>query len=205
MTKALDDIKIIDFTHVQAGPACTQMLAWFGADVIKVERPGSGDVTRNQLRDIPDADALYFTHAQQQQALADARHQDARGQGNPREADPGLRRDGRELRPRRARSHGLHLEAHPRAEPEDDPRLGQGLLRRPPLRRPEGLRERRPVRRRRRLDDRLLGRPAHRQRRRARRQQHRHAPRHRHPDRAAPARQDRQGPEGRRARCRTAC
>jgi len=61
MTKALDDIKIIDFTHVQAGPACTQMLAWFGADVIKVERPGSGDVTRNQLRDIPDVDALYFT------------------------------------------------------------------------------------------------------------------------------------------------
>ncbi|MDP1533555.1 MAG: CoA transferase, partial [Rubrivivax sp.] len=53
MTKALDDIKIIDFTHVQAGPACTQMLAWFGADVIKVERPGSGDVTRSQLRDIP--------------------------------------------------------------------------------------------------------------------------------------------------------
>ena len=61
MTKALSDIKIIDFTHVQAGPACTQMLAWFGADVIKVERPGSGDVTRSQLRDIPNVDALYFT------------------------------------------------------------------------------------------------------------------------------------------------
>src|ERR1700761_3147903 len=61
MSKPLDGIKIIDFTHVQAGPACTQLLAWFGADVIKVERPGSGDVTRNQLRDIPDADALYFT------------------------------------------------------------------------------------------------------------------------------------------------
>ena len=61
MTKALEDIKIIDFTHVQAGPACTQMLAWFGADVIKVERPGSGDVTRSQLRDIPGVDALYFT------------------------------------------------------------------------------------------------------------------------------------------------
>ena len=59
--KPLKGIKIIDFTHVQAGPACTQMLAWFGADVIKVERPGSGDVTRSQLRDIPDVDALYFT------------------------------------------------------------------------------------------------------------------------------------------------
>ena len=61
MTKALDGIRIIDFTHVQAGPACTQLLAWFGADVIKVERPGSGDVTRSQLRDIPGVDALYFT------------------------------------------------------------------------------------------------------------------------------------------------
>jgi len=61
MSKPLDGIKIIDFTHVQAGPACTQLLAWFGADVIKVERPGSGDVTRSQLRHVKDADALYFT------------------------------------------------------------------------------------------------------------------------------------------------
>jgi formyl-CoA transferase len=61
MSKPLEGIKIIDFTHVQAGPACTQLLAWFGADVIKVERPGSGDVTRSQLRHVKDADALYFT------------------------------------------------------------------------------------------------------------------------------------------------
>jgi formyl-CoA transferase len=61
MTKPLDGIRIIDFTHVQAGPACTQLLGFYGADVIKVERPGSGDVTRSQLRDIPGADALYFT------------------------------------------------------------------------------------------------------------------------------------------------
>jgi formyl-CoA transferase len=61
MSTPLDGIKIIDFTHVQAGPACTQLLAWFGADVIKIERPGSGDVTRSQLRDLPDQDALYFT------------------------------------------------------------------------------------------------------------------------------------------------
>jgi formyl-CoA transferase len=61
MKKALEGVKILDFTHVQSGPTCTQLLAWFGADVIKVERPGEGDITRGQLRDIPDVDSLYFT------------------------------------------------------------------------------------------------------------------------------------------------
>jgi len=61
MTLPLEGIKVIDFTQVQAGPACTQQLAWFGADVLKVERVDGGDITRRQLRDIPNADALYFT------------------------------------------------------------------------------------------------------------------------------------------------
>ncbi|AJE99236.1 formyl-CoA transferase [Pandoraea apista] len=61
MGKALEGVRILDFTHVQSGPTCTQLLAWFGADVIKIERAGHGDVTRDQLRDIPDADSLYFT------------------------------------------------------------------------------------------------------------------------------------------------
>ena len=61
MGKALEGVRILDFTHVQSGPTCTQLLAWFGADVIKVERAGEGDATRSQLRDIAGVDSLYFT------------------------------------------------------------------------------------------------------------------------------------------------
>src|SRR3979409_2234673 len=58
--EALKGVRILDMTHVQAGPPCSQLLAWMGADVIKFEPP-QGDATRGQLRDVPNADSLYFT------------------------------------------------------------------------------------------------------------------------------------------------
>ncbi|MGH3520361.1 MAG: formyl-CoA transferase [Haloechinothrix sp.] len=60
MGKALEGVRVLDMTHVQSGPSCTQILAWLGADVVKLEAP-SGDITRKQLRDLPDVDSLYFT------------------------------------------------------------------------------------------------------------------------------------------------
>ncbi|WP_265736885.1 formyl-CoA transferase [Phaeacidiphilus oryzae] len=59
--KALAGVRVLDMTHVQSGPSATQLLAWLGADVVKLEAPGRGDVTRGQLRDLPDVDSLYFT------------------------------------------------------------------------------------------------------------------------------------------------
>ena len=59
--RALEGVRILDFTHVQSGPTCTQLLGYMGADCIKVERPGVGDITRGQLRDVKGADSLYFT------------------------------------------------------------------------------------------------------------------------------------------------
>ena len=59
-TAPLEGIKIVDFTAVQSGPSCTQLLAWLGAEVIKIERPGSGDATRHELQFDPDCPSYYF-------------------------------------------------------------------------------------------------------------------------------------------------
>jgi formyl-CoA transferase len=60
MNQALSNIRVIDMTHNQAGPACAQILAFLGADVIKLEEPKGGDVARRNMRDKPDSDSLFF-------------------------------------------------------------------------------------------------------------------------------------------------
>ena len=134
--------------------------------------------------------------AEPQQALDHRRRQEPEGQGDPRGAGEALRRAGRELRARRARPDGLHVGTHPGAQPADDHRLGQGLRPRA-VRGLQGLRERRAVRGRRRVDDGLRRRPAARHRRADRRLGHRIASRARHRRRALPAQHD--GPRPARA------
>ena len=128
MSKALRRrSQILDFTHVQAGPTCTQLLAWFGADVIKVEKAGEGDVTRGQLRDIPDVDSLYFTMLNHNKRSITLDTKDPKGKEVLEKLIKTCDVLVENFAPRRARPHGLHLGAHPGAQPAHDRRLGQGL------------------------------------------------------------------------------
>ena len=92
--KALDGVRILDFTHVQSGPTCTQLLGYMGADVIKIERPGVGDITRGQLRDVPNADSLYFTMLNGNKRSITIELEEPQGQGDHRAPDQVLRRAG---------------------------------------------------------------------------------------------------------------
>ncbi len=127
LAKALDGIRILDFTHVQSGPTCTQLLAWFGADVIKVEKAGTGDITREQLRDIPDVDSLYFTMLNHNKRSVTLDTKSELGKQVAREAGQALRCVGGELRARRSRPHGFHVGADSTAQPAHDRRIGEGL------------------------------------------------------------------------------
>jgi formyl-CoA transferase len=60
MSRPLDGLKVLDLTRVLAGPYCTMMLADMGADVVKVERPGSGDDTRGYGPPFLGGESAYF-------------------------------------------------------------------------------------------------------------------------------------------------
>ena len=139
---------------MQSGPTCTQLLAYMGADCIKVERPGVGDITRGQLRDVKGADSLYFTmlNGNKRSITIDSK--------NPK---------GKEILERLIKycdvlvenfapgaldRMGLTWEHIHKTQSAHDRRLGQGLRPRP-LRGLQGLRERRAMRRRRGVDHRL--------------------------------------------------
>ena len=114
-------------THVQAGPVCTQLLAWMGADVIKIEQPGRGDVTRTQLRDLPDVDSLYFTMLNCNKRSLTLNMKSDEGKEIFRKlvdrSDVLVENFGPGVMDRL----GLHVGAPPRAQPAPDLRVAEGL------------------------------------------------------------------------------
>ena len=150
-------------THVQAGPVCTQLLAWMGADVIKIEQPGRGDVTRSQLRDLPDVDSLYFTMLNGNKRSLTLNMKSDEGKEIFRKLLEPVRRGGRELRPR---GHGPAGYTWERMH-EINPRMIYASLKGfgPGAGEGQGVREHRAGHRRRDEHHRLRGRPAGRHRR----------------------------------------
>ncbi len=170
--KALEGIKVLDFTHVQSGPTCTQLLAWFGADVIKVERPGVGDATRKQLVDKPGADSLYFTMLNHNKRSIEINSKNETGKEVLTRLIEHCDVLVENFAPGALDRMGFSWESDPEDQPAHHRRLDQGL--RPGrIRGLQGLREHRAMRRRLGLDHRLSRRPAAGDRRADRRFRHR--------------------------------
>ena len=200
MGKALEGVRILDMSHVQAGPTCTQLLAWFGADVIKVERPGVGDITRGQLQDVPKADSLYFTmlNHNKRSITLDTKHPKGKEvlERLIKTCDVLVENFGPGVLDRMGYTWERIQELNPRMIYASIKGFGPG-----PLRGLQGLRERGPVHGRRRLHHRLPRWSAAGDGRADRRLRHRPAPRPRHRHGPLSPHQDRQGParDGRHA------
>ena len=191
--QALTGIRVIDMTHNQAGPACTQILGFLGAEVIKLEDPRGGDIARAQ-HGRPRRRQPVLPGAERQQAEPHPQSQDRGRQGAVPPGDRPGRRAGGEFRPRRARSPRPRLGGAARAEPAPDLRHHQGLRHLRPLCRVQELRADRPGDGRRDGGDRLPREPAHLHLPRDRRFRHRDAHGDRHPGRPAAAPQHGAGP-----------
>ena len=183
--KALDGVRILDLSHVQAGPTCTQLLAWFGADVIKVERPGTGDITRGQLRDVPNADSLYYTmlNHNKRSITLDTKHPKGKQvlERLVKSCDVLVENFGPGVLERMGYTWEHIQELNPRMI------VASKGLRSGAVSGLQGLREHRAMRGRGGVDHGVRRRPAARDRRPDRRQRHRPASRHRHRVRALSA------------------
>ena len=139
--EALKGVRILDMTHVQAGPTCSQLLAWMGADVIKFENP-QGDATRGQLRDVPNADSLYFTMLNCNKRSITVNMKSAEGKAVfvdlLKKCDIIMENFGPGVLDR----FGFTWEKDPRNQPAHRDGLDQGLRLHRPLRRFQGLRKR---------------------------------------------------------------
>ena len=138
MDKALSGIRILDMTHVQAGPTSSQLMAFLGADVIKLESP-MGDATRKQLRDVPNADSLYFTMLNCNKRSITVNLKNDKGKEVFTRLVKSWRRADGELRAGRSESARLRVGEGPRDQSPNRHGLHQGVWQRGPVRGVQGL------------------------------------------------------------------